>query len=270
MVFPVTKRQIFAFICGIVATFILASGLRLFASPPVMAQANDSLIVSAAISLKDALQEVQSLYQQTHQNVNIKDNFGASGALQQQIENGAPVDVFVSAGQKQMDILQQKGFLLTETRRNLLTNRLVLIVPKNSSLGITSFRQLTNSSVKKIAVGEPRSVPAGQYAQEVFKNLGILSQITPKLVLGSNVRQVLQFVASGNADVGVVYSSDALVSNQVEQVATAPGDLHSPIVYPVAVLKSSKNIPAAKEFTQFLLANQTKTIFEKYGFGVAQ
>lgn len=265
-----TRRRLFAFICGIVATFILAAGLRLLSPSPVGAQGNTTLIVSAAISMKDALEGAQSLYQQSKQNVSIKYNFGASGALQQQIENGAPVDVFISAAQKQMDALQQKNLILPDTRRNLLTNKLVLIVPKNSSLGITSFRQVTNSNVKKIAVGEPRSVPAGQYAQEVFKNLGIVAQITPKLVQGSNVRQVLQYVASGNADVGVVYASDAVVSDQVNQVATAPDNLHSPIVYPVAVLKSSKNVPAAKDFVQFLYGSQAKAIFEKYGFGVAQ
>jgi molybdate transport system substrate-binding protein len=262
------RRQIFAFICGIVATFILAAGLRLFTPSPVVAQANTRLLVSAAISLKDALEEVKPLYQRTKPNINITYNFGASGALQQQIENGAPVDIFVSAAQKQMDALASKALVLTDTRRNLLTNSLVLIVPKNSS-GITSFRQLTDSKVKKIALGEPRSVPAGQYAEEVFKNLGILEQVRPKFVLGNNVRQVLTFVESGNADAGVVYTTDAKTSKQVKEVATAAENSHSPIVYPVAVLKSSKNSSAAKEYVQFLFDNQAKAVFQKYGFGMS-
>ena len=262
------RRQIFAFVCGLVATFILAAGLRLFNPSPVVAQSNTRLLVSAAISLKDALEEVKPIYQRTKPNISITYNFGASGALQQQIENGAPVDVFVSAAQKQMNALASKNAILPGTRRNLLSNSLVLIVPRNSS-GITSFRQLTDSKVKKIAVGEPRSVPAGQYAEEVFKNLGILQQIKPKLVLGNNVRQVLSFVESGNADAGVVYTTDAKTSRQVKEVATAATNLHSPIVYPVAVLKSSKNVSAAKEYVQFLSGNRARAVFQKYGFGGA-
>lgn len=260
------RRQIFAFICTIVATFILATGLRLFTPSPVVAQSSTRLLVSAAISLKDALEEVKPLYQRTKPNINITYNFGASGALQQQIENGAPVDIFISAAQKQMDALASKDDILKDTRSNLLTNSLVLVVPNNSS-GITSFRQLTDSKVKKIAVGEPRSVPAGQYAEEVFKNLGILEQVKPKFVLGNNVRQVLSFVESGNADAGVVYTTDAKASKQVKEVATAAGNLHSPIVYPVAVLKNSKNVSAAKEYVQFLSSNGARAVFQKYGFG---
>ncbi len=238
----------------------------MFTPSPVVAQSSTRLLVSAAISLKDALEEVKPLYQRTKPNINITYNFGASGALQQQIENGAPVDIFVSAAQKQMDALASKDAILKDTRSNLLTNSLVLVVPKNSS-GITSFRQLTDSKVKKIAVGEPRSVPAGQYAEEVFKNLGILDQVKPKFVLGNNVRQVLSFVESGNADAGVVYTTDAKASKQVKEVATAAGNLHSPIVYPVAVLKSSKNVSAAKEYVQFLSSNGARSVFQKYGFG---
>lgn len=259
------KRQIFAFIGTLVATFLLTAGLRLFAPNSVVAQSS-TILVSAAASLKEALEEVKPLYKQTKPNVNVTYNFGASGALQQQIENGAPADIFISAAKKQMDALQSKNLILTDTRSNLLTNKLVLIVPKNSS-GITSFRQLTDSKVKKIAVGEPRSVPAGQYAEEVFKNLGISQQVKSKLVLGNNVRQVLSFVESGNADAGIVYATDAKISPQVKQVATAPANSHSPIIYPVAVLKSSKNAAAARDYVQFLSSNRAGAVFQKYGFG---
>lgn len=259
------KRQFFAFIGTLVATFLLTAGLRLFAPNAVVAQSS-TILVSAAASLKDALEEVKPLYKQTKPNVNVTYNFGASGALQQQLENGAPADIFISAAKKQMDALQSKNLILTNTRSNLLTNKLVLIVPKNSS-GITSFRQLTDSKVKKIAVGEPRSVPVGQYAEEVFKNLGISQQIKSKLVLGNNVRQVLSFVESGNADAGIVYATDAKISSQVKQVATAPANSHSPIIYPVAVLKSSKNAAAARDYVQFLSSNRAGSVFQKYGFG---
>ncbi len=262
------RRQILAFICTIVAAFTLAASLRLFSPSPVVAQSG-RVLVSAAVSLKDALQEIKPLYQRTKPNLNITYNFGASGALQQQIENGAPADIFFSAARKQMDALQQKGLILPNTRRNLLTNRLVLIVPKNSP-GITSFRQLTSSQIKRIAIGEPRSVPAGQYAEEVLKNLGILEQVRAKLVLGNNVRQVLTFVESGNADAGLVYLTDAKTSNRVKRVAIAPENLHSPIVYPVAVIKDSRNIPAARDYVQFLSSARAKSIFEKYGFSMAR
>jgi molybdate transport system substrate-binding protein len=237
--------------------------------PPSVVQANANLLVSAAASLKDALEEVKPLYRQTKSNVNVAYNFGASGPLQQQIENGAPADIFVSAAQKQMDALESKNLILKDTRRNLLTNRLVLIVPKTSS-SITDFTQLTGSNIKKIVIGEPKSVPVGQYAEEVFTNLGILEQIRPKLVLGNNVRQVLAAVESGNADAGVVYTTDAKTSNQVKVVATVAENLHSKIVYPVAVLKTSKNASAAREYVDFLSNNQAKTVFEKYGFGTVQ
>ncbi|HEY9612114.1 molybdate ABC transporter substrate-binding protein [Allocoleopsis sp.] len=259
------KRQILAFIGAIVATCLLVTGLQVFSPNSVGAQSG-TILVSAAASLKEALEELKPLYKQTKPNVNVIYNFGSSGALQQQIENGAPADVFISAAKKQMDALQSKGLILNDTRRNLLTNKLVLIVPKNYS-GITSFRHLTNSKVRKIAVGEPRSVPAGQYAEEVFRNLGISQQVKSKLVLGNNVRQVLSFVESGNADAGIVYATDAKISSLVKQVATAPANSHSPIIYPVAVLKSSKNAAAARDYVQFLSANRAGAVFQKYGFG---
>lgn len=260
-------KRFLTFVALIVVTaIILSGGAIFFKQPSVEAQSNSKLLVSAAASLKDSLQEIKPLYQKKQQAINY--NFAASGALQQQIENGAPVDVFISAAEKQMNALESKGLILTDTRRNLLTNRLVLIVPNNSS-NIT-FKQLTEPQVKRIAIGEPRSVPAGQYAQEVFTKLNILDQVKPKLVLGNNVRQVLAFVESGNADAGVVYLTDAKTSKQVKVAATAAEELHSPIVYPIAVLEGSKNIPAAKEYVQFLSSSQATRVFEKYGFGIAQ
>ncbi|PSB63566.1 molybdate ABC transporter substrate-binding protein, partial [filamentous cyanobacterium CCP1] len=202
--------------------------------------------------------------------ITVNYNFAASGPLQQQIEQGAPVDVFVSAATKQMDALQEQDLILTDTRRNLLTNNLVLIVPNNSTLELTGFRQLTNSNVSKISVGEPRSVPAGQYAEELFTNLGILEQLRSKFVYGNSVRNVLGSVESENADAGVVYTTDARISNQVRQVATAPSNLHSPIVYPIAVIQSSRNQQAARAYVQFLSGQSAQNVFRNYGFGSAQ
>lgn len=259
------RRQIFAFVGITVASLLLVIGLPLLTPSPLVAQSNTSLLVSAAASMKDALEEIKPVYQQSKPNANISYNFGASGALQQQIEQGAPVDIFISAAKKQMDALEEKGLLVAGTRANLANNRLVLIVP-NDVIGITSFYNLTDTKISKIAIGEPRSVPAGQYAEQVLKKLGIFEKVKPKFIFVNNVRQVLAAVESGNAQAGLVYATDATISNKVKVVIAADDKYHSPIVYPMAVLKSSKNVDAAKEFVQFLSSSQAKIVLKKYGF----
>lgn len=261
----VRLRKFLVFFTTGLATFILIIGLPTITSTPVVAQSNTSLIVSAAASLKDILEEIKPLYQQNKPNVKISYNFGSSGALQQQIEQGAPADIFISAAKKQVDALEQKGLLVAGTRNIIAKNRLVLVVPKNS-VGITSFYSLQDAKVKKIALGEPRSVPAGQYAQQVLEKLKIWNQVKSKLVFANNVRQVLASVETGNAEAGLVYVTDAKISNKVKIVVAADEKYHSAIIYPLAVVKRSKNLAAAKEFSQFLSSEQTKTVFKKYGF----
>ncbi|HEY9602386.1 MAG TPA: molybdate ABC transporter substrate-binding protein [Allocoleopsis sp.] len=263
------RRRILVLSSGFLATLLLAIGFKVVAPALVKAQ-SDTLLVAAAASLQDALKELNPIFERTHSGIKVNYNFAASGPLQQQIEQGAPVDLFISAASKQMDALQKKNLIVTNTRRNLLTNSLVLVVPRNSTLRLTNFQQLTNSTVKRISVGEPRSVPAGQYAQEVFRNLKILAQLQPKFVYGNSVRNVLSTVESGNADVGIVYATDANISDKVRQVATAPNNLHSPIVYPMAVIAASRNQQATRTYAQFLTSQQAKNIFRKYGFGIAQ
>jgi molybdate transport system substrate-binding protein len=231
---------------------------------------NLRLLIAAAASLQDALEDLDPRFEAAHSGITVNYNFAASGPLQQQIQQGAPVDVFVSAAAKQMDALQAQNLILSETRRNLLTNDLVLIVPSNSTLGLTSFRQLTDSTIGRIAVGEPRSVPAGQYAEELFTNLGILESLRSKFVYGNSVRSVLGSVESGNAEAGVVYTTDARITSRVRQVATAPSNLHSPIVYPIAVLQSSPNQQAARAYVQFLRSQPAQEVFRQYGFGIAE
>ena len=263
--FPIKRRKLLVLIATALATLLLAIGLPTVTSSPVSAQSNNNLLISAAASLKEALEELKPLYQQSKPNVNINYNFGSSGALQQQIEQGAPADIFISAAKKQVDALEQKGLLVPGTRNIIAKNRLVLVVPKNA-VGVTSFYSLKDAKVKKIAIGEPRSVPAGQYAQQVLEKLKIWSEIKSKLVFANNVRQVLASVESGNADAGLVYITDAKISDKVKVVVTADEKYHSPIIYPLAVVKRSKNIDAAKEFSQFLSSNQAKSVFKKYGF----
>jgi len=258
------RRQIFLFFSAGLTTLLLVVGFWLVNPEPTPAQ-QTSLLVSAAASLKDALEEIKPLYQKTRPNVNLTFNLAASGALLQQIEQGAPVDIFISAASRQMDTLEQKAAIAPGTRRNLATNRLVLIVPKESTT-VTSFKGLMAAQVKRISVGEPRSVPAGQYAEQVLQNLKLLDAVKPKLVYANNVRQVLSVVESGNADAGMVYATDAKISDKVKVVATADEKLHSPIVYPMAVLKSSKNLDAAKAFVQYLSGNQARSVLRKYGF----
>ena len=264
------RRRLLAFVGWLAAALVLTVGFGCIqAVSPLIAQQQTPLTVSAAISLTNALQEIKSLYQRSKPNVNITYNFGASGALQQQIEQGAPVDVFFSAASKQIDALQQKKLLFPGTRINLLTNRLVLITPRNGST-LSNFTDLTRPQVKRIAIGEPRSVPAGQYAQELLTNLKIFDTLKSKLVYGNNVRQVLTFVETGNADAGIVYATDAKQSDSVRVGTTAPASLYSPINYPIAVLKDSKNVAAARDFVQFLSSSQARGVFQKYGFGTAR
>ena len=231
-----------------------------------IAQANRTILVSAAASLQDALEEIKPLFEEANPGIRVNYNFGSSGALQQQIQQGAPADVFFSAGIPQMDALEQDNLLLEGSRQNLLSNRLVLIVPINSTLELSDFQDLTNSSIERISVGEFRSVPAGQYTEQVFSSLGILEDLQPKLVFANNVRGVLAAVESGNVDAGVVYSTDARISDQVRVVATADAELHTPITYPIAIIRDRPNTPAAEAFVEYLTGDSAMTIFEDFGF----
>lgn len=232
--------------------------------------ANTSLTIAAAASLTDVTKEIATQYKKTNPNVTLTFTYGSSGALQTQIEQGAPVDIFMSAASKQMDALIKKNLIDTSTRKNLLENKVVLITPKNSTLGIKSFNDLINSKVKKIAVGDPKSVPAGQYAEQVFSSLKISDKIKSKLNLGTDVRQVLTWVESGNVDCGVVYSTDAKTSTNVVVVCEAPAGSCSKVVYPVAVVKNSKQAAAAKDFLKFLQTSEIATLFTNYGFAVTK
>jgi molybdate transport system substrate-binding protein len=224
-----------------------------------------TLTVSVAASVQDAMKAVQAIYPQENPNIDIVYNFASSGALQQQIEQGAPADIFISAAPKQMNALQQKDLIFTETRKNLLENQVVLVTPKDNQEKIT-FDNLSEKKIDRIALGNPESVPAGQYAKEVLKYLKSYDKLTPKLVFGKDVRQVLFYVETGNVDAGIVYGTDAKISDKVTIMATAPQESHSPIIYPVAVIKESKHPEEAKEFIDFLLGEKAQKVFEEYGF----
>lgn len=224
-----------------------------------------SLIVSAAASLKEALQDVNALYLQKYPGAKIDLNLAGSGALQQQIENGAPVDVFVSAAAKQMDALEKKNLILEGSRIDLLGNDVVLIGPAGATAP-ADFSALTASSVTHVAIGEPKSVPAGQYALEILAFYKLTDTVTPKLVYGKDVRMVQTYVETGNVDAGVVYRTDAVQSGKVAILATAPPESHTPVIYPVAIIKTSRQIDAAKSYISFLQSPEARKVFEKRGF----
>ena len=233
------------------------------AATPVK-EAPVALTVSAAASLKDAMNGIKDLYAKDKSNVTLTFNFGGSGALETQIEQGAPADIFISAANKQMDALKAKQLIDETTLTSFLGNTLVLVVPTSS--GISSVTGLTDDKVKKIAIGEPKSVPCGQYALEAFKNLKIDAKLQPKEVQGQDVKQVLTWVETGDAEAGFVYSTDAKTSTKVKVAETLAESSHSPIVYPMAVIKSSTQADAAKAFIKFLSGDKAKKVFQDLGF----
>lgn len=229
--------------------------------------ANDSprLTVSAATSFQDILQEIGKQYIIEHPKVKIDYNFASSGSLQHQIEQGAPVDVFISASLKQIETLKSKNLLLRDNYIPLVKNKIVLITSK-SQIDISDLQQLTDQKINKIVIGEPKSVPVGQYAKEALTTLGIYQSLQEKLVFAGNVRQALTYVERGNVDGGIVYQTDAKLSNNVRVIAQIPEEYYSPIIYPVAVLKSSRHIEESQKFVQFLFKDFSGKIFQLYGF----
>lgn len=229
------------------------------------AASSSELVISAAASMQKVLQEIRTLYNQQHPQAKIVFNFGSSGSLQHQIEQGAPVDIFISAASRQMNYLDHKQLIVSETRQNLVKNQMVLVVPKNSWT-INSFADLAHNSVEQIALGEPKSVPAGEYAQEILNSLNIVDAVKSKAVYGKDARQVFNYVATGNTDAGIVYRTDALNTEQVKTIEIAPEATYSDIVYPVAIVKESQNIKAAQQLLQFLFDSKVQAIFKRHGF----
>ncbi|GGJ12502.1 molybdate ABC transporter substrate-binding protein [Paenibacillus hunanensis] len=227
------------------------------------------LTISAAASLTDSLKEIQALYAKKYPNVILTFNFGASGTLQKQIEQGAPADLFLSAGSKQMKALVDEKLISADRTVNLLTNELVLVVPKDSTTSITSIADLKGDSIKRLAIGTPESVPVGMYAKQVLEKSGEWDTLQPKLVQTKDVKQVLSYVETGNADAGFVYKTDALESQGVKIAFTASEDSHDPIVYPIGVLSSTTHREDAALFYAYLQTQEALDVFAKYGFNKA-
>jgi molybdate transport system substrate-binding protein len=238
-------------------------------------QQSETITVSAAISLKDALDELGPMFQVQQHRKNggngtaVTYNYGGSGILARQIEQGAPVDVFFSAAEKQMDELAAQNLIVADTRRDLLGNALVLIAPAQST-ALNSFQDLTDPAAKNLALGETSTVPAGMYARQTLEHLGLFAALEKKVVYAKDVRAVLTYVETGNADAGLVYQTDANTSKKIRVVAVAPADSHDPILYPAAVLHDSKEKPAARAFLEFLQGPDARAVFQKYGFTSAE
>lgn len=237
-------------------------------SPDSVTIEESNLLISAAASMTDVLQEISDNYKKIDPSTTLTFTFGGSGALQTQIEEGAPADIFISAAQKQMTALEEKELIINESKKTLLVNKVVLIAPQDSTLAITSFEDLVKDEVKKVALGEPTGVPVGQYSQEIFVNLGILSQIKEKSIYANDVRTALTWVESGEVDCGVVYATDALSTDNVKILAQAPAGSHKEVTYPVAIIQSSENLVKAQEFLDYLSSEEAIHVFEKYGFAM--
>ncbi|USB33124.1 molybdate ABC transporter substrate-binding protein [Paenibacillus sp. YPG26] len=226
------------------------------------------LVVSAAASMTDALKDIQQAYEAAHPNIRLNFNFGASGALQHQIEQGAPADLFLSAAPKYMKALVDQRFIDINQQKKLLSNELVAVVPTDGTAEIANMTDLSKDSVKNIAMGIPESVPAGGYAKEALTRLKLWDPLQPKIVQGKDVRQVLQYVATGNADAGFVYKTDALTSQQVRVAFTVDPELYKPIEYHIGIVKATRHPRETADFYTYLQSKEALDVFVKYGFSI--
>ena len=248
-----------------VAAAVLVSALLAPARPA----AADDVIVFAAASLKNAVDDAAGVFQQQGGD-KVRVSYAASPALAKQIENGAPADIFVSADLDWMDYAQQRALIKPETRKNLLGNRLVLVAPATSDIKVEIKPNFPLASLLqdgRLAIADPDAVPAGKYGKTALEKLGVWSAVADRLARAENVRAALFFVSRQEAPLGIVYQTDAAADKGVKIVAVFPEDTHAPVVYPVALTAVSKN-PGAARFLGFLESAAAKPIFEKQGFTV--
>lgn len=226
------------------------------------------ITVFAAASLKDVLCEIQPEFEQS-KGIKLSFNFSSSGTLQKQIEEGAPADLFFSAGKKQMDMLENENLIDKDSRRNILRNKLVLIISKEYKDKVKSISDLIGMNVK-ISIGEPETVPAGQYAKEYLNNINVWDKLSGRMVFAKDVRQVLTYIENGDAAAGIVYKSDAAVIKNSIAVQEFEESAYSPILYPAAIVSTSKDKASAGEFLDYLSTEKSKQVFLKYGFDIVE
>jgi molybdate transport system substrate-binding protein len=233
---------------------------------PTLARAQE-ITLSVAISMKEAVETLGRQFTQGRPRVMLRYNFGSSGELQKQIEAGAPVDLFISAAQRQMDELEQKGLIDPASRRVFARNVLTVIKPAGSALDISKPADLLDPKVRRIVIGNPRTVPVGQYAEESLKALALWDRVQPKLVFAENVRQALDYVARGEVEAGFVYSTDIPVrAGQVTEAFRPAEDTYRPVTYPVAVVKDSRQPALARAFIDLLMTREGESALSRLGF----
>lgn len=242
--------------------FFVPTLLVIFLTWPLHAA---NVMVFAAASLTDVMKTIAADYEKQSGD-QITFNFGASSTLERQIEEGAPADIFFSADEAQMNRLEKKGLLISATRKSILGNSLVVVVPKDSALKIHSAFDLTNSIVEKIALADPKAVPAGVYAKAWLKKFQLWNAVEPKVIPTENVRAALAAVASGNVAAGVVYKTDAAISKNVKIAYEVPRADGPNISYPIALVKDSQQPAAAKKFLNYLSSEKAGKTFQQFGF----
>ncbi|MDE0682189.1 MAG: molybdate ABC transporter substrate-binding protein [Candidatus Poribacteria bacterium] len=230
-------------------------------------QRQNELSVFAAISLKDALTEIGATFIVENQ-VKVYYNFAASTTLQRQLEKGASGDVFISASPRQVVALETNGLLEAESRRNLLTNRLVLVADETAEISVETPTNLVVSEISRIAIGHPDIVPAGAYAKEALTYFGLWETLRPKLIFGTDVRATLAYVTAGNVDIAVVYKTDTTLTEDINVLYQLPPEAYTPIIYPAVVMKESPQKQLARRFINYLQSMESGEIFEKHGFTV--
>ncbi|NTW67762.1 MAG: molybdate ABC transporter substrate-binding protein [Nitrospirae bacterium] len=232
----------------------------------VLAEELQGPTVSAALSLKGAFEEIAALYQAKHPGERVQFNFAASGVLQRQIEGGAPVDLFASASSREMDELERKGLLAIGKRMAFARNGIVLITPSIRRSAAEDFRDLQSVKVRRIAIGNPATVPAGKYAEEVLRAFNVWEAVREKLVFAENVRQVLDYAARGEVDAGMVFFTDAMGVPGIQVVASAPQKSHTPAVYYASVVAGAKNSERGQAFIDVLLSPEGREVMKRRGF----
>jgi molybdate transport system substrate-binding protein len=231
-------------------------------------QAKVEITISAAASLNDSLINIKEQFEKENNQITLLYNIGGSGGLKQQLLQGAPADIFISAAHDQFNELIEKGVIDKQQQVDLLSNQLVLIINKNHPTAIKQFSDLEKKSIKKLAIGTPETVPAGLYAKQTLQNLGLWDIVQPKLIQTKDVRQVLTYVETGNVDAGIVYMTDVKTSDKVKVVSIADQQEHEPIIYPAGIVKNSPHKKEAALFLDYLQSESARTIFKKYGFKV--
>jgi molybdate transport system substrate-binding protein len=217
--------------------------------------------------MKEALGELGHHFQRTHPSVVLRFNFGSSGELQKQIEAGAPIDLFVSAADRQMDALERKGLILAATRRPFAQNVLSVIVPADSRVAIARPADLLQPTVRRVAIGNPKTVPAGQYAEESLRRLGLWDALRSRLVFGENARQVLEYVARGELEAGFVYATDvAARAGLVKEAFRPPQASYTAVTYPAAVVTGSRHSELGRAFIALLVSREGQDILARLGF----